>query len=347
MVGVCDQEKLMADQLAERFEVARSFSDVDQLLTETRPDVVHITTPPQSHFQLTKKCLEAGCHVYVEKPFSLDLSEAREMFALAEKFGLRIIAGHNYQFSPDMNKMRELVRSGALGAPIHIESTFSYDLGDATYVGSLFGDRSHWVRSLPGKLLQNVISHGIAKIAEFLVEEEFNVVVHGFTSPKLQRAGVTDITDELRVLISTTTNLTAYFTFTTQVVPPVQELRVFGTKGSVVADSLHRTIVRLDNANSSLKSYLNFVIPASDRAKQYLKNTYLNIAAFLKADFHMDVGMKILFEAFYRSIRFGDPSPVSPREILLTAAIMDEIFRQLANPTQAFDSPRNRAAMVR
>jgi len=130
-------------------------------------------------------------------------------------------------------------------------------------------------------------------------------------------------------------------------VPPVQELRVFGTKGSVVSDSLHRTIVRLDNPNSNLKSYLNFVIPASDRAKQYIKNTYLNIAAFLKADFHMDVGTKNLIEAFYRSIRFGGPSPIAPREILLTAAIMDEIFRQLANPTQAFDSPRNRAAMVR
>src|SRR5262249_3055596 len=230
--------------LAERFEVGRSFDDIDELLREARPEVVHITTPPQSHFQLARKCLQAGCHVYVEKPFSVDFTEAKAMFTLADKLGLRIIAGHNYQFAPEMIQMRDVVRSGAIGLPLHIESTFSYDLGDTTYVGSLLGDGSHWVRALPGKLLQNVISHGIAKIAEFFAETDFSVSAHGFTSPLLQSAGVTDITDEVRVLISSEANRSAYFTFTTQAVPPVQELRVLGTKGSIVVDSLHRTIVR-------------------------------------------------------------------------------------------------------
>src|SRR5882672_2119404 len=52
LVGVCDSEKRMADQLAERYQVEGSFDNVQQLLKESRPDVVHITTPPQSHFKL-------------------------------------------------------------------------------------------------------------------------------------------------------------------------------------------------------------------------------------------------------------------------------------------------------
>jgi len=348
LVGVCDRERLMAAQLAERFQVDDSFDDVDCLLKEARPDVVHITTPPQGHFELARKCLEAGCHVYVEKPFAINLQETQAMLSLAEERGLKITAGHNYQFGPEMIRMRELVRKGGLGgAPVHIESVFSYDLGDATYVKSLLGDEKHWVRSLPGKLLQNVISHGIAKIAEFLVAPQFTINVHGRTSPALRRLGETDIIDELRVVVSTETNLTAYFTFTTQVAPPVEELRLFGPKGSIVVDNLHRTVVYLDRSNAHFKSYLNFMVPPGKLARQYAQNMWSNVAAFLKADFHMDAGMKYLTEAFYRSIQFGAPLPISYREISLTAAIMDEIFRQLTSEkTASMESRANRSPMA-
>src|SRR6267378_2261193 len=93
IVGVCDREELMARQLAERFRVGRYFADLAALVHETRPDVVHITTPPQSHFGIAKRCLEEGCHVYVEKPFALYRSEAEELICLAEARNLKLTAG--------------------------------------------------------------------------------------------------------------------------------------------------------------------------------------------------------------------------------------------------------------
>ena len=42
------------------------------MLSDAQPDVVHITTPPESHFEIARLCLAAGCHVYVEKPFTLN-----------------------------------------------------------------------------------------------------------------------------------------------------------------------------------------------------------------------------------------------------------------------------------
>src|SRR5262249_44792188 len=137
------------------------------------------------------------------------------------------------------------------------------------------------------------------------------------------------IIDELRVLISDRQNRTAYFTFTTQMNPPVQELRVFGTKGAIVVDNLHRTTVHLNRSNSDFKSYLNFFVPPINLACSYGRNLLQNFAAFLKSDFHADAGMKNLIERFYRSIQFGEPLPIPYREILVTAAIMDEIFGQL------------------
>src|SRR2546428_8878665 len=60
IVGVCDREELMAKQLAERFHIQRHFTDFTELMEETCPHVVHVTTPPQSHFSIAKRCLEQG-----------------------------------------------------------------------------------------------------------------------------------------------------------------------------------------------------------------------------------------------------------------------------------------------
>ena len=110
IVGVCDREPLMAKQLYERFAIQKYFSDLHQMLEETRPDVVHITTPPESHFSIAKLCLESGCHVYVEKPFTLYEADARELIELAIARNLKITAGHDDQFSHVARRMRALIR---------------------------------------------------------------------------------------------------------------------------------------------------------------------------------------------------------------------------------------------
>src|SRR5262245_58431257 len=89
LVGACDSEPLMADQFCQRFDVTKSFAEAQWLIEQARPDVVHITTPPRSHYPLGKLCLEAGCHVYIEKPFTIDVSEARELVALAKEKNLK------------------------------------------------------------------------------------------------------------------------------------------------------------------------------------------------------------------------------------------------------------------
>ena len=112
IVGVCDTEKLMAKQMYERFNVKHYFSDVKTLLDATNPDIIHITTPPQSHFQLGKLCLQAGCNVYMEKPFTLNTQEAEHLIELANEENLKITAGHNLQFSHEAMRMRELIKNG-------------------------------------------------------------------------------------------------------------------------------------------------------------------------------------------------------------------------------------------
>src|SRR5256884_7838894 len=119
LVGVCDREELMARQLAERFKAERYFDDLGRLLEEGKPDVVHITTPPQSHFEIARQCLEHGCHVYVEKPFTLQTSDAEKLVRLATEKGLKLTVGHDDQFSHVARRLRKTVSEGYLGgAPV-------------------------------------------------------------------------------------------------------------------------------------------------------------------------------------------------------------------------------------
>jgi predicted dehydrogenase len=328
IVGVCDREPLMARQLMDRFPVGRGFADLEELLRESRPDVVHVTTPPQSHFAIARTCLEQGCHVYVEKPFTLDGEEAQRLLECANDKGLKITAGHDDQFTHVARRMRSLVQSGYLGGgPVHMESYYCYDLGVTAYARALLADKQHWVRRLPGGLLHNIISHGIARIAEFLTGESLEVVAYGFTSPALKSLGETNIIDELRVIICEQERVTAYFTFSSQMRPALHEFRIYGQKNGLLLDHDQETLIRLPGKR--LTSYAEKFIPPVRIARQELGNVLTNVRTFLRSDFHMKSGMKYLIESFYRSIQAGAPDPIPHSEILLTARIMDTIFAQL------------------
>jgi predicted dehydrogenase len=327
IVAVCDREPLMARQLAERLSIAQHFSDVGLMLASAKPDVVHITTPPASHFPIARQCLQAGCHVYVEKPFTLDVAEAEPLLALAAAKGLTLTVGHDDQFSHVARRMRALVRDGYLGGPaVHMESYYCYDLTDPAYARALLGDKQHWVRHLPGQLLHNIISHGIARIAEFLETESPRVFAHGCTSPRLRQFGEDGLVDELRVIIAEE-GRTAYFTFSSQMRPALHQFRMFGPKNGLVLDQDDETLIKLPGAR--LKSYAAKFVPPVQTAWQNLGNVATNARTFLANDFHMKSGMKYLIESFYRSISDKTPPPIPYREILLTARIMEAVFEQL------------------
>lgn len=328
IVGLCDRELLMAKQLGERFGINPCFSDLQEMLGTTNPNVVHITTPPQSHFSLAKHCLEFGSHVYLEKPFTITVREAESLTQLADCRNLKVTAGHNLQFTLEMVGMRRLVKEGFLGGkPVHLESYFSYELGDKSYVGALLGNRQHWVRHLPGQLLHNIISHGIAKLAEFLDDEPVEVIAIADQSPRLRSFGGNEVQDELRVLIRDKSGTTAFFCFSTQIKPALNQLRLFGPGGSIIVDLASGSLVR--NRNRSYKSFLTYFVPPFQTACEHFRNAAGNLANFLRRRLYQDFGMKELIERFYNSIRSGGPPAIPYREIILTARIMDEIFAQI------------------
>jgi predicted dehydrogenase len=343
IVALCDQELLMAKQLGERFGISMCFSELSEMLKAASPDVVHLTTPPQSHYPLAKQCLEFGSHVYLEKPFTITAAEAGSLVEFAENCGLKVTVGHNYLFTLEMLEMRRLVKNGFLGGkPVHLESHWSYDLGDLRYASAFLSNRAHWVRQLPGQLFQNIISHGIAKLTEFLDDELVEIVATADQSEQLRSLGTGEILDELRVLIRDKMGTTAFFCFSTQV-KGLNQLRICGPVNSMVADIITGSLIR--STNRLQKSYLTYFIPPLKNAAEHFRNANRNVVNFLRRRLYQDFGMKELIERFYNSIRLNAPIPIPYREILLTARIMDEIFAQIY-PSRSQSPTMTRAHQV-
>lgn len=330
IIAVCDNEILMAKQMAERFNIKKHYENVNEMLNNEKFDVLHITTPAQSHYELGLLCLAANNNVYIEKPFTLDTTEAIDLIQIGSKKGLKITAGHNAQFSHVMIRMRELIKNGFLGGkPMHLESHYCYNLGDKNYAKALLMDKNHWVRKLPGTLLQNIISHGISKIAEFFEDDDPDVFAQGFTSHYLRNMGAEDIIDEVRVIIKDRDNTTAYFTFSTQIRPVPHQFRIYGPKNSLLVDEDHQVLIKIKN--KEYKSFLKYFIPPLDYSRQYINNFGKNFRKFLNRDFHLpnDAGLKYLIELFYKSVNSNSPVPIPYKEILLTSKLMDKIFMQV------------------
>jgi predicted dehydrogenase len=326
LCAVCDLEPIMAEQLAVRYGVPRWYSDVAKLLAEEKPDVVHITTPPQSHLALTRVAVAAGCHVFLEKPVALRHRDAEAIVAAVVAGGRKLAVNYWPRFEAPALELRRLYETGVLGDPVHIESSYGYDLaGD--FGMALRRDPNHWVRQMPGKLFQNVLDHVINRITPFLADEQpfiHAVAYCGDTSADQSRPDA--LLDELRVLIRGE-HTSAYATFSANARPIGQTLRVYGTRNTAFADFGARTVVL--ERKQTFPSALGRLFPPFLVAKDYLRQGLKNVNSFSHARFHFFDGMRRLLGDFYSSIENDTPPPLDYAEILRVTSIMERIFDQV------------------
>lgn len=98
--------------------------DVEALLADPAIGLVVVATPSASHGAIARRVLEAGRHVVVEKPFTLDLAEARALAALAQARGLVLSVFHNRRWDTDFLSLRGAIEEGRIGRVVHFESHF-------------------------------------------------------------------------------------------------------------------------------------------------------------------------------------------------------------------------------
>jgi predicted dehydrogenase len=122
LVSVCDLREERLAGVRARYPAVETTSRVDDVLKDSRVDVVAIATPVSSHFEIARRALEAGKHVFIEKPMTATTEESLRLLEIADRRGLVVGVDHTFVYTGAVRKMRELVASGDIGDVYYYDS---------------------------------------------------------------------------------------------------------------------------------------------------------------------------------------------------------------------------------
>jgi UDP-2-acetamido-3-amino-2,3-dideoxy-glucuronate N-acetyltransferase len=200
LVAICDPDEAAAAALAQQHGVA--VADWAAVLRNPAIGGVAIAAPAALHGKLTREALEAGKHVFVEKPLALDVAEAEQLTEFAARQDRRLMVGHLLQYHPAFIRLHELVREGALGRLQYIYSNrlnlgkvrreedilWSFAPHDVSMILSLVGQEPERVTAQGGYYLHNTIADVTTTHLAFAGGEQAHVFVswlHPFKEQKL------------------------------------------------------------------------------------------------------------------------------------------------------------------
>ena len=125
---ICDQRSEQLEAIGRRYPAVRRTTSFDEVLADDTVDAVAIATPVGTHFDLASRALEAGKHVFVEKPLAASVAEAEALVVSARSRRLVLMPGHTFLYSPPVDVVRDLIHSGELG-DVYFVSTSRVNLG--------------------------------------------------------------------------------------------------------------------------------------------------------------------------------------------------------------------------
>jgi predicted dehydrogenase len=120
LVWLCDVDVAQHAELVRRYPATRTTASCDDVLADESVEAVVIATPVPTHFELARRALEAGKHVFVEKPPAMRGGELEELCDLAEERGRVLMPGHLLLYHPGVRKLKEIVVSGELGDVLYV-----------------------------------------------------------------------------------------------------------------------------------------------------------------------------------------------------------------------------------
>ncbi|MCF7566847.1 Gfo/Idh/MocA family oxidoreductase [Sabulilitoribacter arenilitoris] len=152
-----------------------TFSDFEQMVTETKPDLVIVTTKDSNHHEFIIKGLEMGCDVLTEKPLTIDEDKCQAILDAERNSNKKLIVGFNYRWSPYATKIKELIKNDTIGKIVSVD--FNYYLN--TSHGASYFRRWHGLREEGGTLLIHKATHHFDLMNWWLNSDPEEVFAYG------------------------------------------------------------------------------------------------------------------------------------------------------------------------
>jgi predicted dehydrogenase len=177
---LCDTDMSRLERFGRRYPSVQLTRDLDEILDDPDLDAVLLATPVFTHYALSRRCLEAGKHTFVEKPLAPSTSLAEELIALSLERELSLMCGHTFLYSPPVQVVRKLIESGDLGR-LYFVSASRVNLGlhqrDVSVIWDLgphdFSILLYWLGCAPNTIRatgRDSIVPGIADVAFVTME---------------------------------------------------------------------------------------------------------------------------------------------------------------------------------
>lgn len=321
VAAVVDPDSSALEEMRGIHPAAVGFASLADLLASQTVDVVHICTPPQTHEVLTEQALDAGCHVYVEKPFVETHAAATRLAAIAHRNGLKICAGHQLLYEPPTLRALEVLP--ALGELTHVESYFSFRAMKHSPTG-----RAPLRDDLQ---LLDILPHPVYLLLDFLERSAEGTT--RLVSVEIGPRGT------VHALVRRG-SLTGTLVVTLEGRPVESYLRLVGTNGSIHADYVRSTVQR--NLGPGASGIDKLVSPYRLSWQLLTGTTVAMGKRFLKRQ-RSYPGLAEIFAAFYESIRDNGPSPVSRANLIETVGICEQIGQSLRAAYPAVSTSVSRA----
>ena len=308
IVGAVDPNLERAKALAAGYAVEQAAAHLEELLTLTQVDAVHILTPPPTHAPLACTALQAGCHVLVEKPMALTTAEAERMLDAATQHNRILTVGHNHLFEPVVREAQTRVVEGRLGRLVGLD----------VFHGCLPGSPP-WVADLPSGPWINDMSHPLY-LSELFLGEPLTIRAVGFPPAGRQKVR------EVRTVAQHAEGVST-LTLSTDAAPFRHKITLFGTRRTLEVDLIHEILV--ETRPFTGHRWLRKGRAVLDVSAQLLVGAGRNACQVLTGRGRGWQGLRTLIEAFYVAIQTGGPSPVPMTQGLRVVTWLEEISRQL------------------
>lgn len=184
---VCDSSAKALTRVHKAYPGLRTTQDSRELLRSPEIDAVAVITPVWTHYELAKEALENGKHVFIEKPFTSNSDQAKELIDLAARKGLTIMVDHTFLFTGAVRKIRQLVESGSLGELYYYDS-LRVNLGLFQHDVSVIWDLAphdlsimdHLIKAEPEAVVATGERHlnGVEDVAFMTIYFPRNVIAH-------------------------------------------------------------------------------------------------------------------------------------------------------------------------
>jgi predicted dehydrogenase len=321
IIGVVDSNLKKWEEVKKHWHIDRCYASLKELLSENSVDVVHICTPPQSHYAIALDALSAGCNLIIEKPITLSFKEAKHLFDLAQQKHVRIFQVENFLFHPCVLRARQLIDTDEFGQVKYIHIYWRIP----TY---LKGEIPQWMKNLPGKQFAEVCMHPI-------------YIALAFVKGSINKAHVNILADNYHNIDTLTILLQSAFTMgvitlSKKMTNPAI-INIMSEKATISINVENNSFIMQKNYTDNLYSKFALNITTSVQLLGSLFSTALSyILGKFKEGYHFN-----FINSVYNAIIKGYQGPIGVDHILSSIRIYEmallEMYRA-ENPNRYYDS---------